>query len=89
MTAFPGPELERPRTKDDVAPRPEALDVFARIEGLSGEEERLLAIPAAERSRAERDRLHAIAGELDRIWEHLRKRAARLGHRPGSDPQFP
>jgi hypothetical protein len=84
MTAFPGPELSRPRTKDDVAPKPEGLDLFAHIENLCSEEDRLLAISEQERSEHEHERLHAIRTELDRIWEHLRQRAERLAHRPAS-----
>jgi hypothetical protein len=63
----------------DLSPIPEELRLFARIEGLVGEEAALLAIPAEERKQHQRDRLHAIAQELDEIWDRLRERAERLG----------
>jgi hypothetical protein len=75
----PLPEAGPARTKDDLAPVPEGLRLFARIERLCGEEEALLAIPARDRSRQEHDRLRAIAEELDHAWERLRERAQRLG----------
>jgi hypothetical protein len=71
----------RPRGQGDLAPDHPDLDLFARIEGLAGEEAALLAIPAKERSRQEHDRLRAIADELDRAWQLLRERAERLGGR--------
>jgi hypothetical protein len=55
------------------------FDVFTRVEGLAGEEEALLKIPAAERDAGQRDRLHVLGEELDRIWERLRRRSERLG----------
>jgi hypothetical protein len=55
--------------------------LFARIEGLAGEEDALLRIPARERSREQNDRLGSIGAELDRAWEKLRERAERLAHR--------
>lgn len=79
MTGFGG--LEQPRGTDDFVPEPAELRLFAHIEGLVGEETALLAIPAKERTREQHDRLHAITAELDRAWEKLRERAARLGHR--------
>jgi hypothetical protein len=77
MSVFPG--SEQPIAEDEVARRtapPEAASLFARIEGLIGEETALLAIPAEERSREHHDRLRGIAHELDRIWESLHRRAA-------------
>jgi hypothetical protein len=62
-----------PRGPDD----PE-LGLFARVEGLVGEEEALLRIPVAERNPEHHDRLRAIGEELDRIFEKLRERAGRL-----------
>jgi hypothetical protein len=64
---------------------PEEEGLFARIEGLVGQEAAMLSIPAEERSREQHERLHSIAGELDRVFEHLRERARRLAgpeHRP-------
>jgi hypothetical protein len=55
---------------------PEATRVFSRIEGLIGEERALLHVPARERTREQRERLHAIGAELDRVFERLRRRAA-------------
>ena len=53
---------------------PEELELFARIEGLVGEEAVLLATAPEQRKDHERERLRAIAEELDRIWERLRAR---------------
>jgi hypothetical protein len=50
-------------TVKDLSPIPPELELFARIEGLVGEE---------------RDRLREISAELDRIWEKLQERATRL-----------
>jgi hypothetical protein len=80
MTAFPGPEP--PLGKTLATPDPTDVTYFARIEDLVGEEQALLAIPADERSPAQRDRLYTISTDLDRIFEKLRERAQRLarGH---------
>jgi hypothetical protein len=84
MAAFPG--SEQPRGPEDFAPIPDELGLFARIEGLAGEERALLAVPDAERDDAHRDRLRAVAHELDRIWERLRERAAeRAGREPAGE----
>ena len=64
---------------DDRAEVPVDLDLFARIEGLVGEEKALLEIPARERSQEQKDRLRDVGAELDRISDALRARAARLG----------
>jgi hypothetical protein len=79
MTAFPGSEQPLQRGPDDLAPLRHDLRLFARVEDLVGEERALLRIPDADRSDGERDRLHAIGAELDRIFETLRERAERLG----------
>lgn len=79
MTAFPG--AEQPRGPEDYAPIPSDLSLFARIEGLTGEERRLLATAHENRTPQEHERLRAIGEELDRVWDHLRERAERLGHR--------
>jgi hypothetical protein len=78
MTAFPsaGPP---PPIGDEFSPASDELRLFARIEGLCGEEEALLSIPAGERTREQASRLRAIAEELDRAWSKLRERAERLG----------
>jgi hypothetical protein len=52
--------------------------LFARIEGLVGQEDALLRIPAQERTEEQHERLRSIARELDRVWEKLRERAERL-----------
>jgi hypothetical protein len=64
--------------KEDLSPIPDELKLFARIEHLVGEEAALLAVPAEQRRQEQRERLRAIAEELDRIWERLRDRAERL-----------
>ena len=71
MSVFPGWEL--PVTPDDEPDDEMAL--FARIEGLIGEEAALLAIPARERTKEEDGRLRRISDELDRIWASLRRRS--------------
>jgi hypothetical protein len=68
-----------PRDKSELNPDPLELDLYARLEGLVDEEAALLKIPAAERSREQHDRLHALGTELDRLWGKLRERAERLG----------
>lgn len=55
---------------------PEAMRVFSRIEDLIGQERTLLAVPERERTREQRERLHGIRAELDRVFERLRRRAA-------------
>jgi citrate lyase alpha subunit len=60
--------------------------LFARIEGLIGEERALLDIPAAERRPEHVERLREVAHELDRIWEMLRERAERRAGRPEATP---
>ena len=65
----------------ELSELPEELELFARIEGLVGEEAVLLATAPEQRKDHERERLRAIAEELDRIWERLRERAEWLaGH---------
>jgi hypothetical protein len=70
--------FEPPRRPEELAPEPPGASLFARIEGLIGEEHALLTIPARERTRAQHDRLRALGEELDRIWETLRDRAKRI-----------
>jgi hypothetical protein len=64
---------------DDRAAPPADLSLFARIEGLVGEERALLELPVRERSQAQKDRLRDVGEELDRIWQTLRARAERVG----------
>jgi hypothetical protein len=61
---------------DDRAELPADLGLFARIEGLVGEERALLEIPARKRSEQQKHRLRDITTELDRIAGALRARAA-------------
>jgi hypothetical protein len=68
-----------PGSKSELNPVPLELDLYAHVEGLVGEEAALLKIPAAERSREQHERLHALGAELDRLWEKLRERGERLG----------
>ena len=77
MTIFAEAGVPSQQVKD-LSPIPPELELFARIEGLVGEEAALLALPLEQRNRAQRKRLRAIATELDRIWEALRERAARI-----------
>jgi hypothetical protein len=63
----------------DLSPVPPELELFARIEGLVGEERALLAVPLEQRKQQQHERLRAIGDELDRIWEKLSERAKRLG----------
>jgi Protein of unknown function (DUF2630) len=79
MTAFPG--WEHPRTAEDINPPLPEKELYARIEGLIGQEIALLDIPARERTDAEHARLHEIGVELDRIFERLRERAENLRRR--------
>ena len=69
-----------PRDVDDLAPIPDELKLFARVEGLAGEERALLAPSREKRSPEQHERLRAISEELDRIWVALRERAERLGY---------
>jgi hypothetical protein len=63
----------------DLSLIPAELELFARIEGLVGEEAALLALPREKRDRKQHERLLALSAELDRIAERLRERAERLG----------
>jgi hypothetical protein len=85
MTAVPGAEGPLQRTGPDVDPE---IGLFARVEGLAGEEAALLRVPAHERTAHQHDRLRVIGDELDRIFEHLRERAHRRGRAdPGASGQ--
>lgn len=76
MSAFPG--AEPPLADAKAAPEPSDVTYFSRIEDLVGEEAALLTVPPDERSQGQRDRLHAIAADLDGIFDTLRARARRL-----------
>jgi hypothetical protein len=67
-----------PRSEPPFPPRKPDVSLLSRIEGLVGEEDALLLIPAKDRSAHQHDRLRSIGDELDRIWETLRRRAERL-----------
>jgi hypothetical protein len=75
-TRPPGSEEFLERCPEDLAPLPEDLKVFSRIEGLLGQEQALLAIPTRERTREEQGLLDAVGAELDRVAERLRMRLA-------------
>ena len=79
-SAFPGAETQRPT--DDRAPLPEGIRLFSAVERLVGEEYALLAIPAHQRTDAQRSRLSEITEQLDRLWEKLRERADSRGLKP-------
>ena len=75
------PDEEIAREHDlDLSSIPRDVEVYARIEGLVGEESELLGQAGEGRKDEHRDRLHAIRKELDRAWETLRRRAERRGN---------
>jgi uncharacterized protein DUF2630 len=77
MTGFGADEgLERAHDAD-LSRAPRDLETYAHIEGLVGEENELLEEADEGRKEERRERLHAIAEELDRAWETLRRRAER------------
>lgn len=61
------------------APRRADLHLYEHIEGLCGQEEALLRIPAAEREAHHHERLRDLEQELDRAFERLRHRHERRG----------
>jgi hypothetical protein len=65
------------KTEDEETPIPDGIRVAAHIEGLCGEERRLMEIADHQRSEHEHARLKAIEAELDRAFEHLAHRAER------------
>jgi hypothetical protein len=81
----PVPRL--PRKPDDRLARNLDVSLFARVEGLVGEEAALLLIPALECKPHERDRLREIGDELDRIFERLLERSRRLAHAARPAPE--
>ena len=78
MTVFTRAGVPADEIKD-LSQIPDELELFARIEGLVGEEAALLTVPRQHRRREQHERLRAISDELDRIWASLRGRAERLG----------
>jgi hypothetical protein len=56
---------------------PDELALYARLEGLLGQERALLSIPRADRTKGQERLLGAISAELDRLWERLRERATK------------
>jgi hypothetical protein len=64
--------------REVVPPDPPELSLYARVEGLIGEEDALLELPADERTPAQRERLRGLQEELDGLWAQLRERARRL-----------
>jgi hypothetical protein len=77
--AFTDPESRSELEPRDVTGISDELGTFSRVEGLLGEEQALLAIPAEQRTPEHHERLRVVTEELDRTWEHLRRRAHRLG----------
>jgi tryptophan 2,3-dioxygenase len=67
-----------PKRRDELVHDPAWQDHYAHIEGLIGEEDALLRIPAHERTDEQRERLRSIGDELDRLWDALRRRAEGL-----------
>jgi hypothetical protein len=64
--------------REVVPPDPPELSLYARVEGLIGEEDALLKLPADETTPAQRERLRGLQEELDGLWAQLRERARRL-----------
>jgi hypothetical protein len=75
----------RPRRADDLAAAPPEVELFARIEGLCGEEAALLAIPANERNQHQRDRLPPDRTRPRSGMAPATRRAERLGLRDSSE----
>ena len=70
---------EPPFRRDELAPESASFDSVAHIEGLVGEEDSLLRIPAEERTHEQHQRLRALEQDLDKVWQKLRDRTQRLG----------
>ena len=82
MAGFADEELAREHDRD-LSPFPADFDAYAHVEGLVGEETRLLEEAEQGRREEHRERLKEIREELDRAWESLRRRAERRAD-PGS-----
>ena len=79
MTGFVGwddPEA-RGEIADERVPGQPQLGIYEHLEGLVGEEEALLKIPAHERSEHQHHRLRELGEELDRVFEKLHARPGR------------
>jgi hypothetical protein len=74
-------EARKPEGALDHSP---GASLFAHVEGLVGEEQDLLVIPAEERKPHEHERLKLIGEELDRVFERLHHRAREQGKAPKS-----
>jgi Protein of unknown function (DUF2630) len=83
MTGFGADEGLAREHDQDLSRIPRDLETYAQIEGLVGEENVLLEEAEEDRKEEHRERLHAIAQELDRAWEALRRRAEHRG-KPGT-----
>jgi hypothetical protein len=77
MTGFGADEGLAREHDADLSRFPRDLETYAQVEGLVGEENELLEEADEGRKQERRERLHAIAEELDRAWETLRRRAER------------
>lgn len=75
---YPDEEIAREHDRD-LSPVPHELEVYTHVEGLVGEEERLLEEIEEASKKEHHERLQAIAHELDHAWETLRRRAERRG----------
>jgi hypothetical protein len=80
VAGFADEELSREHDRD-LSPIPRDFDAYAHVEGLVGEENRLLEEAEQGRREEHRERLKAIGEELDRAWESLRRRADRSAGR--------
>jgi hypothetical protein len=66
----------RPDEVRDLSKIPPGLELFARVEGLIGEEAALLPVPHEERQQEHHERLSVVAEELDeRVTFELRGRS--------------
>jgi hypothetical protein len=83
---IPDPDIARALAEREPA-IPEGVKAYTRVEGLLGEEARLLATAKEERRQEHEERLREVTAELDRIWERLRERAEQLGARGGLPAQ--
>jgi hypothetical protein len=85
--------MDSPMSVPPLVPPPAAkkalgadADIYARIEGLLGQEDALLRIPANQRTQDDQDRLRVIGQELDRIFERLRERVELKRRREAEEP---